>query len=347
MVRVAAEQGLAALPAAILERFAAAAVPPDETDRLLLADLFRRASRYDLALARFVDLIDGAHDPAIRALALERVIAILEYEDWDEDGQLDADFATHFEVPRLPDRPWALEVAVRALPRVGCLQPHATALGAIRRRFGHDPEGVIAMDHAQTLAGAERRAFLAESLAACRAEHAPCVERLLDHVQDEVVSSLRQCASIEPSSPAWWQEPCREALVLATWLGGERALPTLEGDVAAVSSRLAWATAPGTVTTAPVVELATSRVERRQDFQGDLDPWLVRRTLSRLPLASCPPPPSAVLALVEVSESGQVQLASNTTSPCIAQALGTLAPFTPGAEGGPHREDVIFVFPAP
>ncbi|GAB4198701.1 MAG: hypothetical protein OHK0013_08220 [Sandaracinaceae bacterium] len=321
----------------------------DEVQRTLIAELLRKQARYDEAVARFAALADDARDPALRALALERLVEVLQYEDWNEDGLTDDDFATHFAPPRLPDRPWAREVAVRALSRVGCLGPHAVALGAIRRRFDFDPEGVIAIDHAQTLTGADLRDHLQASVARCRRERAPCAERLLDHAQNEVRGGLHACGRLERGAEAHHAERCREALALAAWLATERPLPTLASDVAAASVRLAWwssadpaqpRAAPPTVTiTTPSAHPPTA------ESAGAYDRVLARLHLTRLPLAACPPPAAAALVLLQIDEAGQARVGTNAVDPCLRSALASFPALTPGAQGGIWQGEAVLVFP--
>ncbi|MBN8610495.1 MAG: hypothetical protein J0L92_07925 [Deltaproteobacteria bacterium] len=111
-----------------------------DVDRVLLLEILRRASRYAPAVTLATRLIDEARDPAIRELARDRLVAMLEYDDWDENGVTDVDFATHVQVPSLADRPWALGVARRVLARVGCATPRERIEAALRARFGVDVE---------------------------------------------------------------------------------------------------------------------------------------------------------------------------------------------------------------
>jgi hypothetical protein len=345
LVRVAEQSGLPA-SADLIERLAAGR-EDDDVDRLLVAELSRRGSRYDDARSRFVALADGAVDPAIRAFAIERLVSILEYEDWNEDGATDDDFATHFEIGRLPDRPWAREVAVRALQRVGCLRPHAIALGAIRRRFGSDPDAVIAIDHAATLEGEARHAHLAQSVARCRAEQTPCAEPILDHAQNEARRALEACRSLDSRSHEVLVSRCREGVALGRWLLGERALASLETDLAAASARLAWAEAPRRESP-PEVALLTRFVSPPSGpIHGDLDPAMVRRRLSLLPLARCPQPRGGVVALVAVEPSGEVHAVSNSTDACLRASLEAIEPFRYGADGGRAWNAALFITPAP
>jgi hypothetical protein len=352
LVRVAEHEGLPA-SVSIVDRLAAGA-ERDDVDRLLVAELARRASRYDDALRRFVSLAEDARDVAIRAFALERIVSILEYEDWNEDGATDDDFATHFESPRLPDRAWAREVAVRALPRVGCLGPHAIALGAIRRRFGSDPEGVIAIDHAATLEGESLRAHLAESVARCRAEQAPCVEAILDHAQNEARRALEACRSLDARTQEGLVARCGEGIALGRWLLGERALASLETDLASAAARLAWVEAPRSRASTraseppPEVVLETRLVSLPSGpTRGDFDPVMVRRRLSQLPLARCPQPAAGVVVLVSVEASGEVRAASSSSEPCLRATLATVPAFSYGADGGRAWNTALLVAPAP
>jgi hypothetical protein len=338
----AAEQAMLPASVPLIDRFAAG-TEDDDVDRLLVAELARRVSLYDAARARFVALIDGAVDPAIRAFALERMVSILEYDDWNEDGLEDDDFASHFEAPRLPDRPWAREVAVRTLPRVGCLRPHAIALGTIRRRFGNDPEGVIEIDHATTLADEALRAHLATSVARCRTEQAPCVEPILDHTQNETRRALRACRELDARSHEGLVSRCREGVELGRWLLGERPLASLETDLAAASARLAWAEArprgapPEVVLTTPIV------ASRMWPIEGEFDRVLVRRRLSQISLARCPTLRAAVVVLVAVEPSGEVRAVSNSTGPCLRASLAGIERFDYGADGGTAWNTALFV----
>jgi hypothetical protein len=348
LVGAAEAVGVARPLVPLLDRLAAAPDPDGEIDRVLLAELLRRAARYDAALSRFVALADGAADPALRALALERIVAIVEQDDWDEDGDVDADFASHFEPPRLPDRPWARDVAVRALPRVGCLQAHAVALGAIRRRFDFDPEGVIAIDHAQTLAGEAILRHLEESAARCRAEGAPCLARILDHAQNEARRGLYACGQLDASAEEHRAAHCQEGLALGRWVAAERPLAALEADLATASARLAWWTtdAARRGPPPPSVPLRTPRAGPAaiEPF-GAVDPYAVRSLLSGLPLAACPAPVDAVLTLVEVGEDGAVRAVSNTAEPCVAAALRDTPRLAVGAEGASWQGAAVLVFP--
>ncbi len=106
-------------------------------------EILRRSSRYAPAVSLATRLIDEATDPALRELARERLVAMLEHDDWNEDQRLDDDFAAHVQPPWLADRPWALSVARRVLARVGCRAPRAALTASLRARFGVDVEEEI------------------------------------------------------------------------------------------------------------------------------------------------------------------------------------------------------------
>ncbi len=107
----------------------------DPTDLLLLAELLKRLSRYELAATILSRIADEAEDPGIRALAIERLAAILANDDWDEDRVPDVDFATHVTLPRLPERSWSREVASRVLARAASSGSDGLR-DAARARFG-------------------------------------------------------------------------------------------------------------------------------------------------------------------------------------------------------------------
>lgn len=131
-------EGIPPVLAAVLLRFAARLDEvTDPIDRLLLAELLRRDSRYEAAVTLAGRLLDDtATDPAIRTLAFERLVAMLGYEDWNEDQVDDPEVASHVTPPLLPDRPWALALARRVLERFRCDESRARVVEALRARFG-------------------------------------------------------------------------------------------------------------------------------------------------------------------------------------------------------------------
>jgi len=198
--------------APLVDRFATRVEELDTAaDRVLLAELLRRLSRYASAVAILTQLVDDTSDPALRALAIDRLVAMLAYADWNEDGTRDDDFAEHVSPRLLATRPWALWVARRVLGRVECSREREALIRALTARFpGELLEPTSVASDAPPLGdfdpGSFRRAVAHLPLASCAPSEVAAVALLRAHTDGTVeAASTNACLSDvldQPMAPA-------------------------------------------------------------------------------------------------------------------------------------------------